>query len=574
MEKPIRTTAPAVSLICLLLFQATLSFSQFSVHGDFKALPANPPELDQHAVPWLPFEEDWSSGLFETNHWDEEQSPNWRIAGQAGNSAPSAEFYYSPPVTNYQKALTSRLLNARNLIDGGIFLSFDLRLTSVNPTGLEFMKVQILTDSAWITVWADSNSTSFDWVNKKLNITSTVKGNAFRFRFLAEGQNSLDIFNWLIDNISVYRECAPPLNLHASVNFPNLDEILLEWDSPIGGGSGNSAWIGWDNGTNHDAIGLTDGGTFSVAVRFTPAQLNQYIGNHLTKIRLFPYAPGSFVLKVWTGANAGQQVLEQPIDGLVIGEWNEVELDSPVYVSGTTELWFGYTVTQASDLFPAGIDAGPAVAGFGDMISLDGYVWESMATAYALNFNWNLHGFLQTTEGAVKVLSLQQSSNGDANNKSGTPFMKNSHDGNRELLHYDIYDSYNYPDTYLGSTVETFYLDEIQLGYIHCYTVRAIYQDCTSGPSNEHCIIFESPKKNRLITCYPVPADQTLNIESENELTSLIITNFNYQPVYQTYNLKPGTLTINTSSFRNGMYMIRAIDASGSISTGKFVVNH
>jgi hypothetical protein len=565
-------------MICIALYFLLIPFTlsaQFSRSG-LKNLPDLPPALDRHAVPWLPFEENWSTGLFETNHWLPEGNgnSNWRISGQMGHAAPSVEFYYSPSVTNYQKTLTSRLLNARNLIDGDIYLSFDLKTTIVNPTGMEFLKVQVLADTNWITFWADSNTSSYDWTSKKLKITNPVKGNAFRFRFLAEGQNSLDIFNWLIDNISVYRECAPPLNLLAYINYPNLDEVLLEWDPPVGGGSGISAWVGWDSGTNNDAIGLTNGGTFSAAVRFTPAQLGQYNGNYLTKIRFFPYAEASFILNVWTGANAGQLVMTQPADSIVVGVWNEVELYAPVYVSGTTELWFGYTVTHTSGNFPAGIDLGPAVAGFGDMISLDGNVWESMATAYALNFNWNLQGFLQSTEGTEKVLSSQRSTNGVVNNKSGTPIKENSHAGNRELLRYDIYDSFSYPATYMGSTVETFYLDEIQIGNMYCYTVRAIYQDCSSGPSNDVCIYSELPKKIRPMVCYPVPADQTFNVESETELSSLIITNFNYQPVYQTNNMKPGSITINTSTFGNGIYFIRAIDCSGNIHSSKFIVNH
>jgi hypothetical protein len=553
-------------MICIALYFLLIPFTlsaQFSRSG-LKNLPDLPPALDRHAVPWLPFVENWNSGLFETNHWNTEQYGNWRIAGQLGNAAPSTEFYYNPIVNNYQKALTSRLLNARNLIDGDIYLSFDLKTTIVNPTGMEFLKAQVLVDTNWITVWADSNTSSYDWTNKKINISNPVKGNVFRFRFLAEGQNSLDIFNWLIDNISVYRECAPPLNLQAYINFPNIDEVLLEWDPPVGGGSGISAWLGWDNGTNNDAIGLTDEGTFSAAVRFTPAQLGQYSGNYLTKIRFFPYAEASFILNVWTGANAGQLVMTQPVDNVAVGVWNEVELETPVFVSGSTELWFGYTVTHPAGSYPAGVDAGPAVAGFGDMISLDGYAWESMATAYALNYNWNLGGYVEPINNYSQNYTKSSGFNIKPNPEAYTAIR------NRELLHYEVFKE----GELIGSTVETFYFDEIQMWNTQCYTVRAIYQDCISDPSNEDCIYLESPKRNSSIERYPVPANQTLNIKSETELSSLIITNFNYQPVYQTYNLNSGTITINTSTYGDGIYFIRAIDCAGNIHSSKFIVNH
>jgi hypothetical protein len=570
MEKPIRTTAPAALLICLLLLQATLSFSQFSVHGDFKALPANPPELDQAAVPWLPFEEDWSSGLFETNHWTLQQNSNWRIAGQEGNDAPSAEFYNNPPVTNYQKALSSRLLNARNLIDGNIYLSFDLKLTNVNPTGHELLKVQILNDTGWKTVWADSNIISYNWVNKKLNITNTVKGNTFRFRFLAEGQNSQDINKWQVDNISVYRECLPPLNLVCAVNFPNLWEVILTWEEPW---ANQFSWLGWDNGYNNDGLGLTDGGTFHVASRHIPAQLAQFAGTYLTTLRFFPFAEGTFVLKVWTGANASQLVLIQPVETIVVGSWNEIELDVPVYVSGTTEIWFGYTVTATSGNFPAGMDTGPAVAGFGDMISLDGSVWSSTSVTYALNYNWNIQGLVQVIDGADKKMLSSNLSHPDNSyqRKSGNPKTSG---GNRELIRYDIYDCYS-GLVLIGSTTETSFVYEPDLnqnGY--CYVVSAVYTDCEAFSNECSMFIPEPAKPLQPFEIYPVPADQMLNIKVNSALLSFVITDFYYREVYQAKNINEGSFCINTSSYQNGMYLIKAMDAAGNISTGKFIVSH
>lgn len=570
MEKPIRTTAPAALLICLLLLKATLSFSQFSEHGNFKALPANSPELDREAIPWLPFEEDWSTGLFETNHWEKEQNGNWRIAGQVGNGAPSAEFFYSPAITNYQKALTSRLLNARNLIDGEIYLAFDLRLTSINPTGMEFLKVQVLSDTSWITVWAYSNFSSSDWVHLKLDITDSVKGNTFRFRFLAEGQNSLDIYNWMIDNIYVYRKCAMPLNFWTEINFPAVDEVIIEWDPPTGG-SGNSLWLGWNNGINNDAIGLTGGGTFSVAIRFTPLQLGGIIGASITKLRFFPYTEGDFVLKVWTGNNAGNLVLEQPLTTISVGNWNEVILTAPVSVTGDTELWFGYTVTHEDEDYPAGVDAGPAVTGFGDMISLDGSTWESMATAYALNYNWNIEGFVEGYDrnlNGTNTYKLEYTTRQPENQEQ---IANEESFRNRSLLYYNVFKNGELLDT----TSATVYIDT---AYVFmetaCYTVQAVYADCMSDLTEEDCVLIVAQQQSQPIICYPIPTDQTLNIDSETELSSLFITNFNYQPVYQTYNLKPGSITINTSTFGNGIYFIRAIDCAGNIHSSKFIVTH
>jgi hypothetical protein len=45
--------------------------------------------------------------------------------------------------------------------------------------------------------------------------------------------------------------------------------------------------------------------------------------------------------------------------------------------------------------WPAGCDAGPAVTGYGDMINING-VWDAMSTAYGLDYNWNIQGFVET----------------------------------------------------------------------------------------------------------------------------------------------------------------------------------
>lgn len=567
MEKLIRKSVLNVLLIGLLVSQATVSFSQSS-QGNRNAVPGCQWDLDRNAVPWLPFDEDWSTAYFETNHWVVEEYDSWQIAGQSGNDAPSAEFNYYPALQCYSKTLTSRLLSAKDMIDGSIYLSFDIKHTLVNATSLEYLRIQVFSDSMWTTVMSDSNRVSYDWITKKLDLTEYVKGEVFKIRFLAEGENNLDIVNWMIDNISVYRECAIPLNFWAGLNFPSISEIMMEWDPPAVG-SGN--WLGWNNGINNDAIGLTDGGSFSAAIRFTPVQLQGYIGASLTKLRFFPSAEGNFVVKVWTGNNAGNLVLEQPLTTISAGEWNEVILTAPVPVTGDIELWIGYAVTHEDGDNPAGVDAGPAIMGFGDMISQDGSTWESMATAYALNYNWNIEGFVE---------GFDKHHNGTNTCKLAYSTREPEHQEqiadvagfrNRSLLYYNVFKNAELLDT----TSATTYIDTMYVFMEDaCYSVQAVYADCMSDLTEEVCVLIVAQQQSQPMVCYPVPADHILTIESETELSSLIITNFNYQPVFQTYNPGPGTITINTSAFRNGLYMIRAIDSSGKSHSSKFIVNH
>jgi len=52
------------------------------------------------------------------------------------------------------------------------------------------------------------------------------------------------------------------------------------------------------------------------------------------------------------------------------------------------EYWIGYETTNSAGDYPLGIDAGPAIAGKGDWIYLNG-IWDEFAN-YGYNNNWNI----------------------------------------------------------------------------------------------------------------------------------------------------------------------------------------
>jgi hypothetical protein len=530
----------------------------------------------------LPFTENFSTGLFETNNWTV-SGDNWRIAGQAGNEAPSAEFYFSPVTTNYSQSITSYYLIGSGIVDGKIMLDFDLKHTLVNATEEEKLTVEVFNGSAWVQVEEFVSTENMDWTTQSIDITAQAKGKVFRVRFTASGALTTDIFNWLIDNVNVYRVCAPVTELTAEVNFPNLDQVVLNWVAPGGGtGGGVSGWLLWDDGVNADAIGLQGGGTFNVAVRFTPAQLGQYAGTSLTKIRMFPYGPnGTLVLKVWTGANASTLVLTQPIATYVPGEWNEFTLTTPVPVTGATELWFGYAVTHGAD-YVAGCDAGPAIAGFGDMISLDGSVWESMATQYGLNYNWNLQGYVETIDGATAALQPVKDETVYGNNTAlaagnypalpGAALAIESADNSRALVGYNIYRD----GEMIGTTTETTYLDNdeaLEIYETYCYTVVAVYEDC-EAPSEEVCIFLSKTNNvnDNNVNVYPNPSNSVVNIEVSSNISQVVIYNYVGQVVLENNVNGAQTLKVDVRNYEAGAYLVKFITKEGESIIKKVVV--
>ncbi len=154
--------------------------------------------------------------------------------------------------------------------------------------------------------------------------------------------------------------------------------------------------IRWDDGVNADAIGLSSGGTFYTAAYFPVSTMGQYSGMKLNQVEIFVYdVPISMVLRIngqGTATTPGPLLHSQPLTNLTGMTWHMIDLTDPVDITGE-DLWIGYEVIHNSGTYPAGCDGGPAVAGFGDMISMDGTTYELMSRL-GLNYNWNIAGYL------------------------------------------------------------------------------------------------------------------------------------------------------------------------------------
>jgi len=175
------------------------------------------------------------------------------------------------------------------------------------------------------------------------------------------------------------------------------------------GGGPSFEWLFYDDGTNYESIGLTDGGDFDVAIKFEPEQIQNYDGWKITKFKFFPINsfPTTYSFEVYTG-NDGTN-LEYLQDVLIVtpNEWNEVILDDPYIIDASKPLYPGYWIqNQPMGEFPAGTDDGPAITGSGDLISLDGVQsWIAISIANPdLDYNWNLQIYITNASGEEQLL--------------------------------------------------------------------------------------------------------------------------------------------------------------------------
>ena len=171
---------------------------------------------------------------------------------------------------------------------------------------------------------------------------------------------------------------------------------------------GGSEWAHYDDGENFDGIGLNEGGNFDVAIKFDPAQLQDYDGWKITKFKFFPLTglPTAYSIEIYTGVDG--TILECLQDVLTVtpNAWNEVILDPPHIIDASQPLYPGYWVQEQSiGEYPAGVDDGPAITGAGDLISVDGSPWQALSITPTLDFNWNLQIYVTNAKGEEQLLS-------------------------------------------------------------------------------------------------------------------------------------------------------------------------
>jgi hypothetical protein len=264
----------------------------------------------------------------------------------------------------------------------------------------------------------------------------------------------------------------------------SFNNVFLSWDAPIDEAAPEDILLHYDDGVNFEAIGTGGAADFDVAIRFEPSQLTDYNGHYLTKVDFFPrVADCEYSIRVWQGTNASTLMADQLVTNPVINEWNSVTLESPVQINASQELWFGYRAnTQEGN--PAGCDAGPAVAGFGDMIFFGGS-WASMQNAYGLNYNWNIQGHVSINARGNAAVPLANLNHAILNNASkvNNPFkisnLPNLH--NRALLGYNIYRD----GSLIAEQVQSAYFTDTGLiDGTYTYFVTAVFDDGESNPTN------------------------------------------------------------------------------------------
>lgn len=139
-------------------------------------------------------------------------------------------------------------------------------------------------------------------------------------------------------------------------------------------------WLFWGNGdySNFQANPWV-GVQLDLALRFEPADILEYDGKSITKMKFHPGPvpnAANYQLKIWEADPETLPVLlyTQPVSNVLFDQWNEVDLTTPWAINGAKELWFGVSIDQGGSV---GYDAGPAEPGKGNKFGngLEWYDW-------------------------------------------------------------------------------------------------------------------------------------------------------------------------------------------------------
>jgi len=211
----------------------------------------------------------------------------------------------------------------------------------------------------------------------------------------------------------------PPHPLTAEL--VNYNDVHLEWEQPLTGGV-----LAHHSGYDNNGIGTGAAADWMCAARFDATDLDAYYGYYLNSVNVhIRTADFSYVaLKIWEGGSFGDpgtEVYSEDITGSVlIEEWTEHTLTSPIPLVDGNEYWIGYEIHATTD-HPSSVDAGPAVAGKGDWMFYEG-IWQEISVAFALDYNWCIEGVV---DGIANTLCTNPYKKKRVNTKIKTHFLRN-----------------------------------------------------------------------------------------------------------------------------------------------------
>ena len=365
--------------------------------------------------------------------------------------------------------------------------------------------------------------------------------------------------------------------IHAEV-LGATDQVRIWWGvepaAPI------NEWLYYDDGEMAGALGA--GGAIYWAIMFPAASLQAYAGTNLTQVAVMEYdSPGTYTANIYLGGTSAPATLVSTQEFSATGtvDWKYVNLDTPVAIDGTQNLWI--TMYQAGITYPA-----TACVNTGDpngrWVSTNGTQWIDVTTAGDFNYTWLIRGFVTNQAKGGQVTELPEFNGevgGELSSVQVTPVAPAFAPMNRaNIVKYNVYRSDDANGTYvqIGEVLEAGqtlyeYFDTPATAGTYFYQVTAVYDDgCESLPA----LAADDPTHNYvsanvdaigensdMVALYPNPTKGNVTIEA-NGMSRITVVSVLGQVIFDT-ELNANVYTLNMSQFNAGMYMVRIYTENG-----------
>ncbi len=557
------------------MVSAVYDLSPYGYSGSSESMKAGPVYCQVSFGDTLPFQEDWSSGSFETNQWDHSSCDNWVINLQEGNPSPCAQFSGIAPLIYYRCPLMSYWFKGTDYPDGDIWLDFDIKLVDNSSSGSEKLTVAVWQNGYWHDIKIFNNNGSFNWESVHTRVSNFTIGKDFSIAFIAEGDSSEKIESWHIDNVYIYWICSSVTNVEAELYDENDLYIKVSWIPPD---SILCNWFSYNDGSYENAFASTEGG-LGLGQLFIMDDFPS-IGYPLTitKLRYHNSSYGNYTAeeKVYILSGDGSSILSGPynITNGPAADWTEVDINNVTIEEGnfmiaTVNTYAGGPFVGADDSYYNGTLSFGCIGDWTELGELGAYYYVGSHEAYI-----EIYSDGKKTSHCLSYNDISQHliMNHSLCLNSGS---------SRELKGCHIYKSINGGEFQLLNTnpvQENYYLDYcIQHGYNeYCYFVMPVYDHCQSTHSDTVCEwtfpgeICESNEKSEY-KIYPNPAKHILIIESIEHIISLQVYSSKSQLAQEIYDIYCKEYILDLRDYKEGLYFVQ-IRTKDEAVIKKFIV--
>ena len=301
----------------------------------------------------------------------------------------------------------------------------------------------------------------------------------------------------------------------------------------------------YDNGTYAGSIGEGDSGLpMWWGIMIPAADLANYAGATLTTVSNYeaPDYTGTCTIFIQQGGDnaPGDVVYSQDVVLTGAGDWVDYELDTPVEIDNTQNLWI-IMYNEGTIAYPASGCTKTADAN-GRWISEDNVEWFDVA-AFGLNYTWMLRGIVNNPNGGGNLVA---------------PTEFNVYRNNQVITTVPYDGSVNYT-----------YFDNVAAGN-YTYKVSAVYSNtCESDyaltPDESQNYVEVNVTSvtdiNDEVALYPNPTNGMVTIEAAG-MNHIAVVNALGQVVYSA-DVNTDMTQLNLGQFNAGIYMVRISTENG-----------